>query len=205
MLTINDIEQFYNDVSALGLKFPVAAISKATGFSKGNVSDYLSRKKEPSENFVKVFYKKLYKGSTDVPRNTVSAGNSHVRGTGQVDLVVEETSATYRHKGAGKGEGLKSSVNGLQDPYREKYITLLEKENDRKSHIIETNLTGLVIGQKSILAHLAVSLECDAMRDGGGDKRKADRIKENMDKRIGEVFSGKVRKDKTSGKMSSGK
>lgn len=65
------IDQFYKDVEQLGLKFPVAAISKATGYSKGNVSAYLSKKDEPSGNFLKKFYEAFPKSSTNVPRGTV--------------------------------------------------------------------------------------------------------------------------------------
>jgi transcriptional regulator with XRE-family HTH domain len=48
----------------LNLKFPVAAIARATGYSKSNVSDYLSGKKSPSENFLKAFYKFYYPQSS---------------------------------------------------------------------------------------------------------------------------------------------
>jgi hypothetical protein len=47
MITNDLIDKFYKDVTELKLRFPVAAIAKATGFSKGNVSDYLNKKKEP--------------------------------------------------------------------------------------------------------------------------------------------------------------
>lgn len=63
-LTEKEIEKFYEDFEALELKFPVAAIVEHTGFSKGTVSEYLSRKKPPSKNFLKRFYDKFYKGST---------------------------------------------------------------------------------------------------------------------------------------------
>jgi hypothetical protein len=59
MLRQEDIDRFYKQVELLDFKFPVAAIAKATGFSKGNVSNYLSRKMEPSENFLKAFYSKF--------------------------------------------------------------------------------------------------------------------------------------------------
>lgn len=69
MVTKDKIDRFYKDVDDLGLKFPVAAISKATGFVKGNVSDYLNKKKEPSENFLNSFYE-AFKDSINVPRVT---------------------------------------------------------------------------------------------------------------------------------------
>lgn len=64
MLTTREIDGFYSRVDELGLKFPVAAIARATGYSKGNISDYLKKRKQPSENFLKKFYEVFPKGST---------------------------------------------------------------------------------------------------------------------------------------------
>ena len=49
MLQNVEIERFYKDVEALGLRFPNKTLAEATGFSKGNVSEYLGRKKVPSK------------------------------------------------------------------------------------------------------------------------------------------------------------
>ncbi len=66
MITKADIEAFYKAVSDIDLKFPVAAISKATGESKANVSKILSKKLEPSESFLTRFYSKFPKSSKNV-------------------------------------------------------------------------------------------------------------------------------------------
>lgn len=71
MLTEETVSKFYEDLKSLGLKQPVAAISKATGYSKGNVSMYLSRKDEPSENFIKAFYKEFGESFKKVPHGTL--------------------------------------------------------------------------------------------------------------------------------------
>lgn len=68
MITKALIDKFYEDVELLGLKFPVAAISKATNFGKGQVSDYLKKNKEPSENFITAFYQSFGKSLKNVPR-----------------------------------------------------------------------------------------------------------------------------------------
>lgn len=70
MLTEERISKFYEDVAGLGLKHPVAAISDATGYSKGNVSQYLSRKQLPSENFITAFYQAFPESSKNVSRET---------------------------------------------------------------------------------------------------------------------------------------
>ena len=61
MLTNEQIENFYADVKRLGLKFPVAAICEKTGYSKGTVSEWLNRKRTPSEAFIDKFYKEFAK------------------------------------------------------------------------------------------------------------------------------------------------
>lgn len=66
MLRREEIERFYKDLEGLDLKFPVAAIAKATGHSKANVSKYLSRKLEPSEAFLKAFYEKVQNSGKNV-------------------------------------------------------------------------------------------------------------------------------------------
>lgn len=71
MLTEERISRFYEDVKKLGLKRPVAAITKATGFSKGNVSTYLSKKAPPSENFIDKFYEVFKESFKKVPHGTL--------------------------------------------------------------------------------------------------------------------------------------
>lgn len=70
MLKKEDIERFYKDVLILNLKFPVAAISAATGQSKSNVSKYLRKKLEPSESFLNKFYEAFPKGGKNVSHET---------------------------------------------------------------------------------------------------------------------------------------
>jgi hypothetical protein len=52
-------KKFIEDVGRLQLKFPVASVAKVTGESKGNVSNFLNKKKEPSDNFLRTFYEKV--------------------------------------------------------------------------------------------------------------------------------------------------
>lgn len=77
MITKDTIDQFMKDVEELNLKFPVAAISQATGISKGNVSKYLSGKLEPGETFLNLFYEKVYKSGRKVVKDLGSATNVH--------------------------------------------------------------------------------------------------------------------------------
>ena len=71
MITKADIDKFYKDVETLGLKFPVAAITEATGFDKSNVSKILGKKLDPSKGFLKRFYGAFSKSGKIVARETL--------------------------------------------------------------------------------------------------------------------------------------
>lgn len=57
MLDKKMITKFYEDLESLKLKFPVAALVEATNYSKSSVSKVVSKKLEPSEDFISAFYK----------------------------------------------------------------------------------------------------------------------------------------------------
>lgn len=54
-----DENNFIDFVKSLHLRFPIAEISKKTGYSEGVVSRYLNGKILPSEKFLQVFYEKF--------------------------------------------------------------------------------------------------------------------------------------------------
>lgn len=68
MITKEKVDKFYRDVNSLGMRFPVAELHKATGYSKGSISDYLNKKIEPSGNFMAAFYKSFGESLQKVPR-----------------------------------------------------------------------------------------------------------------------------------------
>lgn len=72
IFTKDKITQFKKDVESLNLRYPVADIAKMTGYSKGNVSDFLSGKKSISEAFIKAFYE-AFGSSLKVPVETKEA------------------------------------------------------------------------------------------------------------------------------------
>lgn len=82
MLTEREIEQFYKDFESMKLVKPVATmVALVPGLSSGNVSEYLSKKKKPSERFIRAFYEHIYKNSTNVPReqpdHSISVANEY--------------------------------------------------------------------------------------------------------------------------------
>lgn len=68
MLTQEKIDQFYKDVMALDIKKRNSVIAKKTGYSAGNVSDFINKKKPVSENFIEKYYQHFPKHSKNVPR-----------------------------------------------------------------------------------------------------------------------------------------
>lgn len=77
----------------------------------------------------------------------------------------------------------------ILDIMRER-IKELKEDRERLWRNLETSLTGLVIGQKSILAHVATILEKDDERDSAGNKRKEQALKDETGKRIVDKISG---------------
>lgn len=104
MMTKELIDKFYEDVESLNLRFPVAAIAEGTGEKKGNVSEYLSKKKVPSQNFIEKFYEKFYPERQKAPRLEELL-------LGLVDLVKDQKKIIENQDK--KIEAITSSLNGL--------------------------------------------------------------------------------------------
>lgn len=86
-----------------------------------------------------------------------------------------------------------SSVNG------DKYVMLLEKNNEVFSEMISSGLVALVFGQQSLLANVEAGNEYQLDREAAGDKKKAELMKKELDKRIGEKLGAKPNRDKDGG------
>lgn len=71
MQTKTLIDRFYEDVAALDLRFPVAEICRRTGYSKTVASDYLSKKKTPSQEFIEKFYEGFSGELTELRESSV--------------------------------------------------------------------------------------------------------------------------------------
>lgn len=86
MHTEERISKFYADLENLKLVRPVAVIAKKTGISKGYVSEVINKEKEPSENFLRLFYEKVINGSDELP-----LGDLRVTLKDYVDLLKEQS------------------------------------------------------------------------------------------------------------------
>lgn len=89
MITQEMIDQFYKDVDALGLRFPVAELHRKTGFSKGQISQVLSKALAPSEDLIKEFnksFKNVHFDNYDLP-----LGDLKVTLKDYIDLLKEQT------------------------------------------------------------------------------------------------------------------
>lgn len=71
----------------------------------------------------------------------------------------------------------------------------LKQDKEWLKKQMESSLLGLVIGQKSILAHVATILEKDDERDAAGNKKKEQHLKDDSGRRIGEKLLGVPQRD----------
>jgi hypothetical protein len=146
MLTRERIDNFYIDLEALGLKRPVAAISKATGYSKGNVSEWINKVKEPSENFINKFYAVFYENSIG------NSGAAQSNGTLTGSITVDDYKSEIEKRIA-EIEARRRDAEAMYQDAKE--------EKKRLLNIIDANLTQLQINSKSTIAYLEKILLVD--------------------------------------------
>lgn len=89
---------------------------------------------------------------------------------------------------------LTATAKELLALYRER-IAELKEDKEWLKRTIDSNLMGLIFGQKSVLAHVATILEKDNEREAAGNKKKLEQLKDDTDKRIGEKFQIAARTD----------
>lgn len=187
MLKMSDIEHFYKHVESLGLKFPVAAIAKATGFSKGNVSDYLKKVKEPSENFIKKVYQAFPESSKKVPLELPAANIEKVE--------VGQTMAMQLLADVIKGNLELIENNKVLTRINEKHTNML----DEKLPAVNFDLIGLVETVKQLDAKVSRLLNPQQAEEEL--KKEAGWILNDRDKEAAEA----ARKFRQSGKPKPGK
>jgi hypothetical protein len=142
MLTKERIDKFYIDLEALGLKRPIAAISQATGYSKGNVSEWVNKKKEPSENFIDKFYLEFYKDSMNG-----NASQSGASGNGTLSGSI--TIADYKSEIEKRIAEIEARRRDAEAMYQD-----VKKEKGILYDIIKENLTLLVANSNETLKRL---------------------------------------------------
>lgn len=169
MITKEEISKFYKDVEDLGLRFPVAVIAKMTGESKGNVSNYLKRRKEPSESFIERFYKGFKKADEENGHATIMTGNKQ-----DLDLV--------KH---------------LQTKIEAQYEVRIKELKEDKAflqEILKTSLARIIEEQGTMLAYQKAWVDQHAEEKANGDQYLEREIKAKMSRRVGEHELGPVNK-----------
>lgn len=106
MHTSHRISKFYEDLEKLDLRFPGKELSKRLKVSKGYVSEVLSKKKEPSEEFINDFYaefKKEFSNGSQVviPINNydLPVGGLKVTLSDYMNLLKEQNAKAEKDKG----------------------------------------------------------------------------------------------------------
>jgi transcriptional regulator with XRE-family HTH domain len=159
VLTDKRISTFYEDVLSLGLKRPVAAIAKETGYSKGNVSLYLSKKLQPSGKFIDRFYE-VFKES--LKKGPVSSNGN--RETPDNDVVKENKSPGYVPA--------------------EDLIEVLKEQNEFLRRNFETSLNAIKEGQDQVGVQLKSLSWFSILQAAGGDQQKAEKMLLELNNRI---------------------
>lgn len=175
MLKAVDIENFYKHVNSLGIKFPVAAIAKATGFSKGNVSDYLKRVKDPSENFIKKVYQAFPESSKKVPSE--HSGGNIEKGEGGQNMTMQMLADVI------KGNLELIENNKVLTRINEKHTNML----DDKLPTVNFDLIGLVETVKQLDAKVNLLLKPHIAQAEEELRQEAGRFVDDRDKEAFEI------------------
>lgn len=162
MLTQNDIEKFYADLENLQLRFPVAAIAKATGFSKGNVSEYVSRKKEPSEAFIKKFNASFQVSSKKVYENGVEEPQSQYgKDTLMAQTIYNLSQSSKEHAAADR---IRADAEMLREQNNKRLLDLLRTENvPAENQITFDSIAG---GLRELLVDLGLGKHWKSREEG---------------------------------------
>lgn len=80
----------------------------------------------------------------------------------------------------------------MRDRLKDMHERVRELKEDKEwlKKNLEFSLTALMVGNKSILAHVATILEKDDEREAGGNKKKEQALKDDSGRRIGDKLSG---------------
>ncbi|HUR65487.1 MAG TPA: hypothetical protein VMZ03_03985 [Chitinophagaceae bacterium] len=92
ILTEDIISTFYKDLDGLKLVTPVATLVEKMKYSKGQVSDYLSKKKKPSKNFISSFYREFQDSLQIVQREITPSPQN---GTGSQPILFDTNVLQY--------------------------------------------------------------------------------------------------------------
>lgn len=176
MITQNEIDAFYEDVALLKLRFPNAAIVKATGEPKGNVSSYLNKKRKPTEDFLKRFYNAFSESLKKVSR-----GTSHEKG----DI--------------GSGNNQEKSDNKKYIELLERDRTMLEVMQKQMQEIISANLAELLLAQRLNRAQLTVITDLGTKTLATVQKRDLDQVREETSKALNDVVARQLQTDTAAG------
>lgn len=144
-------------------------------------------------------YQKIEEGRFPKYKKEIVQQIDRLLGTNAYDVIYEQNVPRETAPPQRQPEREVSSSSELMEIMRERVKELKEDKEWLKKNL-EFSLTGLAIGQKSILAHVATVLEKDDEREAAGNKKKEQTLKEDTDRRIGDKMSGLLQKDNSLGR-----
>jgi hypothetical protein len=161
--------------------------------SSGNVSEYLSRKKKPSEKFIKTFYDSVYKSSTNVPPGKKTEDQAMFNETIlQAILRLADNNDKILDANREAMNNTKialESNNTLANTNADMVAMLKEKSG------VSSELNEIVVNQKMMLAYLkalfGIGFETEQLSE--------DEMKERLEE-MGKEIAAAARKNRQSGK-----
>lgn len=159
------IDRFYSDVGMLELRFPVAEISRRTGFKKGQVSTYLKKKEQPSQNFLKAFYDSFKESLEKVQKPPLNDSGGHY----------------------GANSDYSDKVIALLERENERLRIDLEAMKEA----VLLSLKGLSQSERLIRAMLKASLQLDVERDAKGNQKKLEALRRKVSSMINTNYKGR--------------
>lgn len=154
MVTQEIIDQFYKDVEALKLRFPVAELHRMTGFSKGQISQVLGKTLSPSEDLMKEFYKSLNKVSSTTS-DTLAA----------YERIIEEKEARRRDAEAW-AQKMEAHYNDMKNALERAQTTINEVLKPIKEQTQEILINSKEIHENTIDGIIEMQSEHRAIMDG---------------------------------------
>jgi hypothetical protein len=152
MLTQEKIDQFYKDVEALKLRFPVAEVQRMTGFSKGQISQVLGKTLSPSEDLINEFYKSLNKVQ---PADPIAI----------YERIIEEKEARRRDAEVW-AQKMEAHYNDMKDALERAQITINEVLKPIKEQTEEILINSREVRENTMDGIIEMQSEHRAIMDG---------------------------------------
>lgn len=179
-----DIDVFFNDLEKLNLVFPNKELSEKLGFHIGTVSNYLNRKKDPSNSFMHKFYEVFYPNDKNIQVNTSKSEVKNSSEPNYLQELLDEKDARIKNQEA-LIAFLQERLNVVENELR---VNLNRVRKDLQDLLIKASVTdSLVLENLDSLRKVPV----------GTSQKKAGILEHQLMKDLSSESHTHVKMDKT--------